>query len=151
MATLPTLSRSRARERSRSTGAQNPIVVIGCSPGCDLSASLISLCEGGPGVSDRVGQLLGNYRLVRLLGQGGFAQVYLGEHVRLGTQAAIKVLSTQLAAGDVQLFLTEARTIARLEHPHIIRILDFDIEQDIPFFPRDAQRDDTSQPPGLGA
>ena len=85
-------------------------------------------------MSDRVGQLLGNYRLVRLLGRGGFAQVYLGEHVRLGTQAAIKVLSTQLAAGDVQLFLTEARTIARLEHPHIIRILDFDIEQDIPFF-----------------
>jgi Tol biopolymer transport system component len=81
-----------------------------------------------------VGQLLGNYRLVRLLGRGGFAQVYLGEHVRLGTQAAIKVLSTQLAAGDVQLFLTEARTIARLEHPHIVRILDFDIEQDTPFF-----------------
>jgi WD40 repeat protein len=85
-------------------------------------------------VSDRVGQLLGNYRLVRLLGQGGFAQVYLGEHVRLGTQAAIKVLSTQLAASDVRLFLEEARTIARLEHPHIVRILDFDIEQGTPFF-----------------
>ena len=47
-------------------------------------------------MADSVGQRLGNYRLVRLLGQGGFAQVYLGEHLRLGTQAAIKLLSTHL-------------------------------------------------------
>src|SRR5690348_3078793 len=84
-------------------------------------------------MNDRVGQRLGNYRLVRVLGRGGFAHVYLGEHVRLGTQAAIKVLSTHLEEGDVQQFLAEARTVARLEHPHIIRILDFDVEQDIPF------------------
>ena len=83
----------------------------------------------------RVGQFLGNYRLVRLLGRGGFAQVYLGEHVRLETQAAIKLLSTHLAANDAEQFLREARTIARLEHPHIIRILDFDFdrEEDTPF------------------
>ena len=42
-------------------------------------------------MEERVGQQLGNYRLVRLLGLGGFAEVYLGEHVRLGTHAAIKV------------------------------------------------------------
>ena len=42
-------------------------------------------------MADRVGQQLGNYRLIRLLGQGGFAEVYLGEHMRLGMQAAIKV------------------------------------------------------------
>lgn len=84
---------------------------------------------------DRSGQFLGNYRLVRLLGRGGFAQVYLGEHVRLETQTAIKLLSTHLAADDVEQFLQEARTVARLEHPHIIRILDFDFdrEEDIPF------------------
>ncbi len=48
-------------------------------------------------MADRVGQQLGNYRLVSLLGQGGFAKVYLGEHVFLKTKAAIKVLHTQLA------------------------------------------------------
>src|SRR5690348_15999760 len=84
-------------------------------------------------MGDLLGQRLGNYRLLRLLGRGGFAQVYLGEHLRLGTQAAIKVLAVHLADDDVEHFLTEARTIARLEHPHIIRILDFDVEEETPF------------------
>ena len=43
-------------------------------------------------MTDRIGQKLGNYHLVRLLGEGGFAEVYLGEHIHLGTEAAIKVL-----------------------------------------------------------
>ncbi len=49
-------------------------------------------------MEDRIGQRLGNYRLIRLLGKGGFAEVYLGEHLRLGTQAAVKVLYTRLAS-----------------------------------------------------
>src|SRR5438270_658613 len=77
-------------------------------------------------MTDRVGQQFGNYQLVRLLGRGGFAEVYLGEHMRLRTHAAIKVLRAQLQEGDIDIFLTEAQTIARLEHPHIVRILDFD-------------------------
>lgn len=43
-------------------------------------------------MADRIGQQLGNYRLKSLLGHGGFAEVYLGEHIFLKTQAAIKVL-----------------------------------------------------------
>src|SRR5215472_14061321 len=82
---------------------------------------------------DRVGQHLGNYRLVRLLGQGGFAEVYLGEHVHLETQAAIKVLQTHLARENIEQFRQEARTIARLEHPHIVHILDFGVEGTTPF------------------
>jgi len=42
------------------------------------------------------GEKLGNYRLMRLLGRGGFADVYLGEHIYLQTAAAIKVLRMQL-------------------------------------------------------
>src|SRR5947209_3411155 len=82
---------------------------------------------------DRVGQQLGNYRLVRLLGRGGFAEVYLGEHNRLNTQAAIKVLHTQLSEEDVNGFLAEARTIANLEHPYIVRVFDFDVKDGTPF------------------
>ena len=43
-----------------------------------------------------VGERFGNYTLVRLLGRGGFAEVYLGQHVRLEMQVAVKVLHTYL-------------------------------------------------------
>jgi len=78
-------------------------------------------------------QHLGNYRLIRHLGSGGFADVYLGEHLHLKTLAAIKVLRTQLAPQDIDRFLQEARTIAQLNHPHIVRVLDFEIEGTTPF------------------
>src|SRR6266567_1985239 len=84
-------------------------------------------------MADRVGQQFGNYRLIRLLGRGGFAEVYLGEHLRLKTQAAIKLLHTQLAGDEVASFLNEAQTIAHLEHPHIVRVLDFDVKEGLPF------------------
>ncbi len=64
-------------------------------------------------MSDYTGLKLGNYRIVCLLGQGGFAHVYLGEHVYLKTPAAIKVLNMQLANDALESFLKEARTICR--------------------------------------
>ena len=78
-------------------------------------------------MSNRVGQQLGNYRLLRPLGLGGFAEVYLGEHVVDKTLAAVKVLRMHMPHPDVDSFLQEARTIARLEHPHIIRLLEFGV------------------------
>jgi len=84
-------------------------------------------------MTDRVGQQLGNYRLTRLLGEGGFAHVYLGEHVYLGKQAAIKVLHRQETEDALESFLREAQTIASLEHPNIVRVLDFGVEGKVPF------------------
>src|SRR6266487_1112399 len=81
-------------------------------------------------MTECIGQQLGNYRLVSLIGAGGFADVYLSEHIHLGTQAAIKVLSTSLGSEGIEQFYRESRTIARLEHPHIIRVLDFGVEED---------------------
>ncbi len=86
---------------------------------------------------DRVGQQLGHYRLTRLLGRGGFAEVYLGEHLRFKTQAAVKVLHTSLEDDDVEGFLREAQTVARLKHPHIVRVFDFDVENHTPFLVMD--------------
>jgi len=86
---------------------------------------------------NRVGQQLGNYRLIRLLGRGGFAEVHLGEHLRLNTQAAIKVLHTSLEEDDVGGFLREAQMVARLRHPNIVRVFDFDVENHTPFLVMD--------------
>src|SRR5438270_7274004 len=88
-------------------------------------------------MADRVGQQLGNYRLDRLLGQGNFADVYLGTHIHLNTQAAIKLLHTHLTDQDTELFRNEARIIARFVHDHIVRILDFDVEEGLPFLVMD--------------
>src|SRR5947207_6476877 len=83
-------------------------------------------------MTDRIGQHLGPYQLIQLLGQGHWASVYLGEHRHLHTQAAIKVLHNPLAPDEVEGFLTEARTLARLRHPHIVRVLDFGVQEDTP-------------------
>src|SRR5216117_2936760 len=85
----------------------------------------------------RIGQQLGNYRLVHLLGRGSFADVYLGEHIHLDTQAAIKVLDMRLTNDDMGDFLKEARTIAHLKHPSIIQILEFGVENNTPFLVMD--------------
>ncbi|GER87895.1 hypothetical protein KDW_20570 [Dictyobacter vulcani] len=88
-------------------------------------------------MEDRIGQQLGNYKLLRLLGQGGFADVYLGEHIHLRTQAAIKILQVRLGESSIQNFLNEARTIAHLVHPSIIRVLDFGVQDNTPFLVMD--------------
>lgn len=89
-------------------------------------------------MADRVGQEVGKYRLIRQLGVGGFAEVYLGEHTQLGTQAAIKLLHTGLLSErEVDQFRQEARTIANLIHPNIVRVLDFDALGGMPYLVMD--------------
>lgn len=80
-------------------------------------------------MNDFSGQRLGNYRLIRLLGQGGFASVYLGEHLYLKRPAAIKVLRAVLTEKEQERFLKEARLLANLSHPHIIRVLEFAVTE----------------------
>ncbi len=83
---------------------------------------------------DRVGQQVGEYRLLRWLGGGNFGDVYLGEHMRTQSQAAVKILQTRLTHGEeLKQFINEARTF-RLRHPHIVQLLDFGIgNDDVPF------------------
>ncbi|MBA2285991.1 MAG: protein kinase [Ktedonobacteraceae bacterium] len=88
-------------------------------------------------MTDRMMEQIGNYRIIRLLDRGGFAHVYLGEHIYLGTQVAIKILNTRLTVDDRNGFLTEARTIAHLMHSHIVRVLDFGIHNGVPFLVMD--------------
>src|SRR5579863_9777983 len=85
---------------------------------------------GDGAMPDKIGQQIGNYRLVSLLGTKGFAEVYLGRHVqRRHLQAAIKCLHTKPGRIYQTWFLQEAAIIASLKHPHIIRIIGFGIER----------------------
>src|SRR6266700_5664505 len=86
---------------------------------------------------DRAGQQLGNYRLLRLLGRGGFADIYLGEHVYLKSLAALKILRMSLTEEERAAFLREAQTLTQLAHPNIVRVLDLAVEDDQPYLVMD--------------
>ena len=86
---------------------------------------------------EQVEQRLGNYRLIQPLGKGAFADVYLGEHLYLNTPVAIKVLRSQLDSLTLADFLSEARHVSHLVHPHIVRVFDFGLEDQAPFLVED--------------
>ncbi len=82
-----------------------------------------------------VGKTLGKYRLVEKLGQGGMAQVYKAYQPDLDRYVAIKILHPHLTGDEdfAARFRQEARAIAALEHPHIVRVYDFDTDGDMAF------------------
>jgi len=59
----------------------------------------------------RVGQYIGNYRLIRRLGKGGFAEVYLGQHLHLPRQAAIKLLLNSSLSPSMLIYLLSEKCI----------------------------------------
>ena len=69
--------------------------------------------------------LADRYRLERELGQGGMATVYLAEDLKHDRRVAVKVLRPELAAViGAERFLREIKTIATLQHPHILGLID---------------------------
>src|SRR5947209_5421537 len=98
-----------------------------------LEDSRLCSVERDLDMADRVGQQLGYYRLLRKIGQGAFAEVYLGEHQYLERLAAIKVLHVQIEPKTQERFRREARTIAHLQHPHILQVLDFGLDEQTPY------------------
>ncbi|MEO8140651.1 MAG: serine/threonine-protein kinase, partial [Gemmatimonadota bacterium] len=69
--------------------------------------------------------LADRYRVERELGAGGMATVYLAEDLKHGRKVAIKVLRPELAAViGAERFLREIKTIATLQHPHILGLID---------------------------
>ena len=82
--------------------------------------------EAEQGARLRLGHVLGNYRLIRKLGEGGVGTVYEGEHVRLGRKMALKVLHPETASAEVIVrFFNEARAVNLLRHPNIVDVEDF--------------------------
>ena len=70
-------------------------------------------------VSSLIGEHLGQYEVIELLGKGGMASVYLGHQASIDRQVAIKVMSTNPGMDEqfIERFKLEARTIGNLQHP----------------------------------
>jgi len=75
---------------------------------------------------EAVGTVLAGYRLEELIGRGGMSVVYRAEHIHLGKNVALKILSPALALDEDfrERFLRESRIAASIEHPNIIPIYD---------------------------
>lgn len=86
-------------------------------------------------VFDLSGTTLGKYRLTEKIGQGGMAQVYKAYQPDLDRYVAVKVLHPHLIGDDdfVVRFRREARAVAALEHPHVVRVYDFDTQGGVAF------------------
>ena len=72
------------------------------------------------------GELFDKYRVVRLLGRGGMAEVYLAEHLLLQRPCALKLMRRELAddAVFIKRFIREAKLANRIDHPNIVRVYD---------------------------
>ncbi len=79
---------------------------------------------------------IGRYRIERILGKGGFGLVYLAHDDQLQRLVAIKVPHAGLVAktSDAEAYLTEARTVANLDHPHIVPVFDIGSTEQFPCF-----------------
>ncbi len=86
---------------------------------------------------DLLGKTLGNYRIDRLLGEGGMGAVYQAYDMALQREAAIKLIHPHLARQPAfrERFMQEARLMARLDHPGIVKVFAFGKQGDLLFLP----------------
>ena len=86
-------------------------------------------------MQELIGKSLGKYRIVERLARGGMAEIYKAYQNNLDRYVAIKIMHAHLASdpGFIARFEREAKSVAALHHPHIVQVLDFDIEGDMPY------------------
>src|SRR5258708_26372457 len=101
------------------------------------------MCLFPPRAYKNMGNLdmyIGNYRLLRLLDEGRYTEVWLGEHIDLKKEVVVKILIPQkLGRSNERLcikkrFHREARILAQLDHPHIVQVFDYGEEYGLAYF-----------------
>lgn len=85
--------------------------------------------------ADGAGKTLGEYQLLEVIGQGGMAVVYRARQSRIDRDVAIKLIIPPYSKHPklVKRFEDEARAVARMQHPHILPVLDVGVQDDQPF------------------
>lgn len=109
-----------------------PSILGGMDPNELLARGLNSVATPGaddwlPPTPEELQRLLPQFQIESLLGRGGMGAVYKGSQARLDRPVAIKILPAELAEDPnfVARFEREAKTLAKLDHPGIVRIYDF--------------------------
>jgi serine/threonine-protein kinase len=84
-------------------------------------------------MANLIGQKLGQYEILALLGKGGMATVYRARQGNLAREVAIKVIKSDYAESEefIRRFEREAQTIAALDHPHILKVYDYGRQGDM--------------------
>ena len=82
-----------------------------------------------------LGEHIGSYEILEEIGKGGMATVYRARQASVERDVAVKAIRRAVAADAdaIQRFQREAKLIARLEHPHILPVYDFDAAHDPPY------------------
>jgi serine/threonine-protein kinase len=113
-ATSTPLARHRTSERSFTASLYRRVSRSGSS------------CERGK-LPDVIGEVVGSYRILEQLGQGGMGAVYLAEHTLIGRKAAVKVLLPKYSSDEsvVNRFFNEARAAASISHPGLVDVMDY--------------------------
>ena len=116
------------------SGDREAEIVLTLRPGDCLRAEMMVVPKVRPirsaaaTASGRVGDVIGNYRILEPLGEGGMGEVFRVEHVVLGRHYALKALRAKVVEHETtaaQRFLLEARAAARVRHPNIVDVFDF--------------------------
>jgi serine/threonine protein kinase len=78
-----------------------------------------------------IGEIISNYKVLSIIGEGGMGMVYLAEHISIGRKAAIKALHKKYLSNTniKERFKNEAATLSQIEHPNIVKLYDY-IEND---------------------
>ncbi len=109
--------------------ASKSTAATGMAPGISTQAPASSASIPLP-------ERIGRYRIERVLGHGGFGTVFLAHDEQLNRSVAVKVPHADRVAlpQEVELYQTEARIVASLEHPHIVPVYDVGSSAEFPFF-----------------
>jgi len=93
---------------------------------CPEDGNMLMVEADGGARASRLGHVIGNYRLLGVLGEGGVGTVYEAEHVRLGRRVALKLLHPDVVDAEVVTrFFNEARAVNEIRHANIIEVEDF--------------------------
>lgn len=98
-------------------------------------ASAADQVKPAPDATDLSGRSLGEFQLLRRIGQGGMGQVYLAEQISLKRKVAVKIMRTDLAYNATfhQRFEAEAKAVARVNHANIVQVYAFGVENGLHF------------------